>query len=94
MLTFGIVVAAFVGNHCTKNAEAAIQLAAGEQRAIVAAADHAWRGMFRSVSYPGILFLVGGFFITEWPRWLYRKGRKDQARRAMLRSRSVAETDF
>ena len=50
--------------------------------------------MFLSVIYPGILFLIGGFFISESPRWLYRKGRKSQAREAMLRSRTVAETDF
>lgn len=94
MLTFGIVVAAFVGDHYTKEAEAAITLAAGDPQAIVAAADHAWRGMFLSVIYPGIFFLVGGFFISESPRWLYRKGRKEQARTAMLRSRTVAETEI
>ena len=94
MLTFGIVVAAFIGDHYTKNAEAAITLANGNEGAIVAAADHAWRGMFLSVIYPGIFFLIGGFFISESPRWLYRKGRKQQAREAMLRSRTVAETDF
>ena len=94
MLTFGIVVAAFIGDHYTKNAEAAIALANGNEDAIVSAANHAWRGMFLSVIYPGILFLIGGFFISESPRWLYRKGRKQQAREAMLRSRTVAETDF
>jgi MFS family permease len=94
MLTLGIVLAAFIGDHYTKNAEAAIDLAKGNQEAVMAAADHAWRGMFLAVIYPGILFLVGGFFLTESPRWLYRKGRKDQARAAMLRSRTIAETDF
>ena len=94
MLTFGIVVAAFIGDHYTKNAEAAIDLAKGNQDAIIAAANHAWRGMFLSVIYPGILFLIGSFFLSESPRWLYRKGRKQQARTAMLRSRTVAETDF
>ena len=94
MLTFGIVVAAFIGDHYTKNAEAALDLAKGNQDAIIAAAHHAWRGMFLSVIYPGILFLIGGFFLSESPRWLYRKGRKDQARAAMLRSRTLAETDF
>ena len=94
MLTFGIVVAAFIGDHYTKNAEAALDLAKGNQDAIIAAANHAWRGMFLAVIYPGILFLIGGFFLSESPRWLYRKGRKDQARAAMLRSRTVAETDF
>ncbi|MEO5914540.1 MAG: MFS transporter [Luteolibacter sp.] len=91
MLTFGIVVAAFVGDHYTKNAEAAIQAAAGNETAIVAAANHAWRGMFLSVIYPGLLFLLGSFFISESPRWLYRKGRKDQARTALARSRTGTE---
>ena len=94
MLTLGIVLAAFIGDHYTKNAEAAIDLAKGNQEAVIAAADHAWRGMFLAVIYPGILFLTGGFFLSESPRWLYRKGRKDQARAAMLRSRTIAETDF
>ncbi len=94
MLTFGIVLAAFIGDHYTKNAESAINLAKGNQEAVIAAANHAWRGMFLSVIYPGILFLVGGIFLSESPRWLYRKGRKQQARAAMLRSRTVAETDF
>jgi len=94
MLTFGIVVAAVIGDYYTKKAETAMGLAQGNQEAILAAANHAWRGMFLSVIYPGILFLIGGFFLSESPRWLYRKGRKDQARVAMLRSRTVAETDF
>lgn len=97
MLTFGIVAAAFVGDYYTRHAEAAIDLAAGNEQAILAAANHAWRGMFLSVIYPGILFLVGGFFISESPRWLYRKGRKgrkEQARKALLRSRTAVEAEF
>jgi MFS family permease len=93
MLTFGIVVAAFIGNHYTKTAESAIALAR-DQEAIVTAANHAWRGMFLSVIYPGVFFLIGGFFISESPRWLYRKGRKQEARQAMLRSRTIDETNF
>lgn len=94
MLTLGIVVAAFVGDHYTKTAESAIDLANGDPVAITAAADHAWRGMFLSVIYPGVIFLIGGFFLSESPRWLYRKGRKDKARAAMLKSRTVGETDL
>ncbi|MES2477429.1 MAG: MFS transporter [Verrucomicrobiota bacterium] len=91
MLTFGIVVAAFVGDHYTRDAETAINLAAGDPKAILAAANHAWRGMFLSVIYPGILFLIGGCFISESPRWLHRKGRKEQALQALRRSRSADE---
>lgn len=93
MLTIGIVVAAFVGSHYTKTAESAIAAAAGDQQAIIAAANHAWRGMFLSVIYPGVMFLVGGFFLSESPRWLYRKGRKESARTAMLRSRTLEEAE-
>lgn len=94
MLTFGIVVAAFIGNFYTKNAEVAISVANGNEDSIIAAANHAWRGMFLAVIYPGIFFLIGGFFISESPRWLYRKGRKQESRDAMLRSRTAAETEF
>lgn len=94
MLTLGIVAAALVGDYYTKRAEAAIDLAAGNEQAVMAAANHAWRGMFLAVIYPGILFFVGGFFISESPRWLYRKGRKEQARKALLRSRTAAEAEF
>lgn len=93
MLTFGIVLAAFIGDYYTKTAEDAIKLAKGNEEAIIVASNHAWRGMFLSVIYPGIIFLIGAFFISESPRWLYRKGRKEQARTAMLRSRTQTEAD-
>ena len=93
-LTLGIVLAAFIGDHYTKNAEAAIGLAKGDPIAIRAAADTAWRGMFLAIIYPGIFFLIGGFLISESPRYLYRKGKKDKARAALLRSRTEQETEI
>lgn len=93
MLTLGIVAAAFVGNYYTHAAESAISAAVGDGAKIFNAADHAWRGMFLTVGYPGILFFLGIFFLTESPRWLCRKGHKDAALRAMLRSRSQAAAE-
>jgi MFS family permease len=92
-LTFGIVLAAFIGDYYTKNAEGAIELAKGDPLAIRAAADTAWRGMFLAIIYPGILFLIGAFLISESPRYLYRKGKKDKARAALLRSRTPEEAE-
>jgi len=92
-LTLGIVLAAFIGDHYTKNAETAIELAKGDPAGIRAAADTAWRGMFLSVIYPGVFFLIGGFLISESPRYLYRKGKKEQARAALLRSRTEKEAE-
>ena len=86
MLTFGIVIAALTGWYYTRLAEAAITAAAGNSVLIRAAQDHAWRGMFLSVVYPGLVFLFGTFFLSETPRWLFRRGRKEDALEALRRS--------
>lgn len=86
MLTVGIVVAALTGWFYTTHAEAAIVAAAGDPALIRAAQDHAWRGMFLSVIYPGLIFFFGTFFVTETPRWLFRRGRKQEALAALRRS--------
>jgi MFS family permease len=91
MLTVGIVIAAAVGWYFTQHAETAIAAAAGNPAAIGAAADHAWRGMFLSVIYPGVIFFLGSLFLNETPRWLFRRGRKEAALAALLRTSSEEE---
>ena len=86
MLTVGIVIAALTGWYYTRLAESAITAAAGNPVLIRAAQDHAWRGMFLSVVYPGLVFLFGTFFLSETPRWLFRRGRKEDALEALRRS--------
>jgi MFS family permease len=86
MLTFGIVTAAAVGWFFVRQADAAIAAAAGNPTLILAAENHAWRGMFLTIVYPGIVFFLGSFFLSETPRWLFRKGRKEQALAALRRS--------
>ncbi|WP_414646014.1 MFS transporter [Burkholderia sp. LMU1-1-1.1] len=93
MLTVGIVLAAFVGNHYLGNAELEIQTAGADQQRIVAAADHAWRSMFLTVLYPGLLFFVGCCLLSESPRWLVRRDRPDQARAALGRLLPAAERE-
>jgi MFS family permease len=93
MLTVGIVLAAFVGNYYLGNAELAIQAAGADQGLVTAAADHAWRSMFLTVMYPGVLFLLGCCFVSESPRWLMRRGRPQGARAALLRLRPAAAVD-
>ena len=91
MLTFGIVIAALAGWFYTHQAEAAIRAASGNPALIRAAQDHAWRSMFLSVIYPGLLFFSGAFFLSESPRWLYRRGSIEEARTVLRRSLSEAE---
>ena len=86
MLTFGIVIAATVGWFYTRHAEASIAAAAGNQDLILAAANHAWRGMFLAIVYPGLVFFLGSFFLSETPRWLFRHGKEEQALAALRRS--------
>ncbi len=93
MLTFGIVVAALTGFYFTQQAETAIAAAAGNPELIKLAQNHAWRGMFLAVIYPGLLFFGGSFFLSETPRWLVRKGRIEAAKGALLRLVSVEEAD-
>jgi len=93
MLTFGIVVAAGVGWYYTRQAETTIAHAAGNVALIHAAQNHAWRSMFLAVIYPGILFFIGAFALSESPRWLVRKGRTSQALQALQRSLSSHEAE-
>jgi sugar porter (SP) family MFS transporter len=93
LLTLGIVLAAFVGSYYIHNAEEAILAAGNDKTLVVAAADHAWRSMFLTVAYPGVLFLLGTFFVPESPRWLVRRGRAEAARKALGRLRTAQECD-
>ncbi|MBS1815673.1 MAG: MFS transporter [Acidobacteria bacterium] len=85
MLTFGIMAAAFIGLYYTTHTEAAVVAAHGNSQLIRVAEDHAWRGMFLAIIYPGILFFLGTLFLSETPRWLFRRGRKEQALASLRR---------
>jgi MFS family permease len=43
---------------------------------------------------PGLLFVCGSFLVAESPRWLFRRGRKDAARAALLRSRTADQAEL
>ncbi len=94
MLTVGIVLAALTGFYYTHGAEAAIAAAHGDAARVLAAENHAWRGMFLSVVYPGLLFFIGCFFLSETPRWLFSKGRREAALQALRRSSGEAEAEI
>jgi len=93
LLTLGIVVAAGIGVYYSRGAEQLIAVANGNSSIIRAAQDHAWRGMFLSVIYPGSLFLLSTFFVSESPRWLHSRGRREEARTALEKIVSPAEAE-
>ena len=60
----------------------------GDAAALFAYKDHAWRNLFWVALPPGILFLLGSLLVSESPRWLFKRGKKEQAFAALLHSRS------
>ena len=91
LLTLGIVSAAFIGLYFSGRVDAVAQLKDPEK--LLAFKDTAWRGVFWVSLPPGILFVLGTFFVAESPRWLFRRGNVEAARTALLRSRSEAQTE-
>ncbi|HKS67939.1 MAG TPA: MFS transporter [Candidatus Acidoferrales bacterium] len=85
LLTIGIVAAALVGMYFSLRVDQVAKL--GNANLLYAFKDRAWRGIFWVSLPPGILFVIGSFWVAESPRWLFRRGRKDRALTALLRSR-------
>jgi MFS family permease len=86
LLTLGIVAAALVGIFFSYRVAAVARTA--DAATLLRFKDHAWRSIFWVSLPPGVLFMLGSFFVSESPRWLFRKGKREQAYRALLRSRS------
>jgi MFS family permease len=89
MLTLGIVAAALMGMYFSYRVDAVAKL--GDAAALFRFKDHAWRSIFWVSLPPGVVFLLGSLFVTESPRWLFRRGRRDEAQAALLGSRSAEQ---
>jgi MFS family permease len=92
MLTLGIVAAALIGIYYSYRVEAVAQ--ASSTAALFAFKDQAWRRIFWVSLPPGVLFVLGSLFVSESPRWLFRKGRYEAAKAALLRSRSEEQANI
>jgi SP family myo-inositol transporter-like MFS transporter 13 len=94
LLTLGIVAAALIGLYFSIRVDEIQKL--GDADKLFAFKDTAWRGIFWISLPPGILFVIGSFMVAESPRWLFRRGKIDTARAALLRSRTdeQAETEL
>jgi SP family myo-inositol transporter-like MFS transporter 13 len=92
LLTFGIFAAAVIGMYYSYRVQAVTHV--GSAGDVLAFKNHAWRRIFWSSLPPGILFLIGSFFVTESPRWLYKRGKEKQALAALLRSRMPEQAEL
>jgi SP family myo-inositol transporter-like MFS transporter 13 len=86
LLTLGIVTAAIVGMFFSIRVEEVAKL--GDAARLFAFKDTAWRSIFWVSLPPGILFVIGSLMVAESPRWLFRRGKREAALNALLRSRS------
>jgi MFS family permease len=91
LLTLGIVCAAIVGIYFSIRVEEVARL--GDPERLFVFKDRAWRSIFWVSLPPGILFVIGSFLVAESPRWLFRKGKREAALAALLRSRSTEQAD-
>ena len=91
LLTLGIVAAALIGYGFSVWIGGIEQNGTAEQ--LFAAKDHAWRWIFWVSMLPGVLFIIGAFMVTESPRWLFKRGKVDATRAALLRSRAAEQAD-
>lgn len=91
LLTLGIVAAALVGMFFSIRVEEVSKL--GDAAKLFAFKDAAWRSIFWVSLPPGLLFVMGSVMVAESPRWLYRRGRREAAYAALLRSRSNEQAD-
>src|SRR5579862_2387974 len=92
LLTLGIAAAAIVGFYFSIRVDEVAKL--GDVTQLLSFKNHAWRSIFWVSLPPGILFVIGSLAVAESPRWLLRRGKKDSAYAALLRSRTIEQADL
>jgi sugar porter (SP) family MFS transporter len=55
--------------------------------------SEAWRWMLGLAVIPSVVLFIGMYFMPETPRWLVSRGREDEARDVLMRSRSEQEAE-
>jgi MFS transporter, SP family, solute carrier family 2 (myo-inositol transporter), member 13 len=92
LLTLGIVAAALVGQYFSLRVAQVAALA--DAARLFAFKNHAWRSIFWVSLPPGILFVIGSVMVSESPRWLFRRGKRDAALVSLLRSRARDQAEL
>jgi SP family myo-inositol transporter-like MFS transporter 13 len=92
LLTLGIVAAAIIGLYFSNRVDEVAKL--GDSDKLFAFKDMAWRSIFWVSLPPGILFVIGSFMVAESPRWLFRRGDREAAHVALLRSRTGEQAEI
>ena len=92
LLTLGIVFAAIIGIYYSYRVAEVARVSS--PLVVLAVKNQAWRRIFWMCLPPGILFLLGSLMVAESPRWLYKRGKRDLAYAALLRSHSEEQAEI
>lgn len=92
LLTLGLVIAAGLGLYFSFRVDQVAKL--GDVTLLLSFKNHAWRSIFWVSLPPGLLFVIGSLVVAESPRWLLRRGKRESAYAALLRSRTTEQADL
>ena len=92
LLTLGIVFAAVIGIYYSYRVAEVARVSSAE--VVFAVKSQAWRRIFWMCMPAGIVFAVSSFFVAESPRWLYRRGKRNLAHAALLRSHNEEQAQI
>ena len=84
LLTIGLVFAAVIGLVVTT-----VVGAADAEAVSAASKTTAWQTIFWCSSVPGLILFLGAFKLKESPRWLYKKGRRDEALESLAANNGI-----
>lgn len=85
LLTVGLVFAAVIGLVAAKYVEG-VENSGVSEEALDSAKAIAWQSIFWVCAIPGLFLFFGSFRLCESPRYLFRRGRKDEAMSVLVRS--------
>lgn len=85
LLTVGLVFAAVVGIVAANYVAGKEALGLSEEE-LASAKVFAWQSIFWVCALPGLCLFFGSFRLSESPRYLFRRGRKDEALAVLVRS--------
>src|SRR5882757_4290427 len=92
LLTLGIVFAAVIGIYYSYRVAEVARVSSAE--VVFAVKSQAWRRIFWMCMPAGVVFAVSSLFVAESPRWLYRRGKRNLAHAALLRSHNEEQAQI
>lgn len=86
LLTVGLVFAAVVGLLAAEYVDGVKEAAGMTPESLRSAQMIAWQSIFWVCAIPGLFLFFGSFRLSESPRYLFRRGRKEAAMEVLVRS--------